>query len=377
MADYQQIVDRVRAFITAVDQTRTDAMAETASAYGALCDECNLRLRRCIDYLRRGLRSEAIHLAESEPPLLELVAALDLPEIEQWEQLCAAYELARPSRMMIDLAQELNEAYAQHQPFEHLLKRHRRLALARAPIGERLQLVRELSAADPENACWSQDQEALEVVRLAQLRQEVPAIIRARNADQVQQVANELLEQPWRVEIPADLTRAVEQIFRSTRAQKALHTLNQLSPQLQTAISEADYPTAKALVQQWKQIIRETELELPPAMADEYEAARAWTKAEEQNREQQRVYQEGIVALKLAIDTKAPEDVLRVHRRTVRDSGYEIPAELDREYRRAIAHFDRGRRMEKLIIAGVILLVLIVIVGLATMSLWSRGHGSR
>src|SRR5438105_1253518 len=104
MADYQQIVDRIRAVVNGADQTRSSGMSELASAFAGLCEDANARLRRCVDYLHRGLLSEAIDLAETYPALLDIIAVLDMSEMDQWEQLCASYDMARPMRMMIDLA---------------------------------------------------------------------------------------------------------------------------------------------------------------------------------------------------------------------------------------------------------------------------------
>ena len=46
-----------------------------------------------------------------------------------------------PPPLQLDRATQLNEAYAQDQPLEHLLSRHRLLALSRAPVlvGEKLE----------------------------------------------------------------------------------------------------------------------------------------------------------------------------------------------------------------------------------------------
>src|SRR4051812_2303438 len=125
MPEYQQVVDNIRAILGAVDQTRTDEMAALATAYASLCRETNDRLRRCVDYLHRGLQSEAIHLANTQPALLDMVAALDMPELPEWETLSSTYEMTRPPRLMLEAAAELNEAYALEQPLQSLLKRHR------------------------------------------------------------------------------------------------------------------------------------------------------------------------------------------------------------------------------------------------------------
>jgi ABC-type transporter Mla subunit MlaD len=80
MADTQRIVDDIRTFVHASDQTCNDSLRALAAAYAAACKEANDRLRRCDEFLRQGLRSEAIRFAEAEPNLLDqLVASFTSP----------------------------------------------------------------------------------------------------------------------------------------------------------------------------------------------------------------------------------------------------------------------------------------------------------
>src|SRR5580692_2555580 len=113
MANYHQIVDQLRAFVQSSDQTRNAFLESLASSYAEACVEVNQRLGRCHRLLQQGLRSEAIQLAESEPKLLDGIAALDFPERADWDELVQIYELAPAPKLSIEQAQFLNEAYAQ------------------------------------------------------------------------------------------------------------------------------------------------------------------------------------------------------------------------------------------------------------------------
>jgi len=77
MNDAQRIVDDLRSVVHASDQTYSDQLTQLAKSYVEACGEANKRLRRCDDFLRQGLRSEAIRYAEAEPSLLDQVAILD------------------------------------------------------------------------------------------------------------------------------------------------------------------------------------------------------------------------------------------------------------------------------------------------------------
>ncbi len=131
MADYHQIVEQIRAFLQSSDQTRNERLEGLASAYAEHCADANQRLGRCQRLLQQGLRSEAIQLAESEPRLLDAIVALDFPERPQWDDLVGIYDLAAAPRIMVEAGVGLNDAYAQEQPLQELLRNHRRLATQR------------------------------------------------------------------------------------------------------------------------------------------------------------------------------------------------------------------------------------------------------
>ena len=80
MSDHQRLVDDIRSFLHSSDQTLTDTVKELASSHVSACQEVNARLRRCADFLQQGLRSEAIHLAQADPVLLDDLAVLDFLE---------------------------------------------------------------------------------------------------------------------------------------------------------------------------------------------------------------------------------------------------------------------------------------------------------
>src|SRR5258708_33471989 len=128
MIDHHQLVDEIRSFLYSSDQTMTDSLKQLGAAYMTACQEVNARLRRCAEYLQQGLRSEAIHLAQTEPALLDELAVLDFPGRSDWDEICLTYGLPAPPQLNIEAAEALNEAYADALPLEGLLRQHRLLA---------------------------------------------------------------------------------------------------------------------------------------------------------------------------------------------------------------------------------------------------------
>ena len=53
------------------------ASAELAQQYAELCSQANKRLASCRNCFKQGMVSEALRIADTEPQLLDLCAALD------------------------------------------------------------------------------------------------------------------------------------------------------------------------------------------------------------------------------------------------------------------------------------------------------------
>ena len=138
----------------------------------------NQRLRQVGQLLKRGLRGEALQLTEEEPNLLDFVGMLDFPELPAWRELLKRWGMAPPPALLIDLAADINQAYADQQPLESLLKQHRLLALARAPLAARTRILRQIRQADAANMAWEEDLKILETARIRQLDQEIDTAYR-------------------------------------------------------------------------------------------------------------------------------------------------------------------------------------------------------
>ncbi len=184
MADHHQIVDQIRAFVQSSDQTRTSLLETLASSYAEACVDVNQRMGRCHRLLQQGLRSEAIQLAESEPKLLDSLAALDFPERADWDELLQMYQLAPAPKLTLDQAQFLNEAYAEEDPLQDLLRMHRRLALQRAPIKSRIAVMRKLAAQDTTNPIWNDDLRTFEKARFREVQAEAARLRKAETSQQ-------------------------------------------------------------------------------------------------------------------------------------------------------------------------------------------------
>lgn len=337
MSDYHDLLENIRSFTAAADQSRTDDLAGWAEEYARLAREANDRLRRCADCLQQGLRDEAIHLADAAPNLLDTVAALDFPELEDWKNICLQYGLREPPRLLIEIAGGLNEAYAEAQPLVGLMAHHRLMALARVPLPARLRVLRRIADMDKTSAFWDEDIRTFERARFDQIRTQVPQSLRAGDGAVLGQLLREIEGDPWRVKVAPDLARAVHDAARQTQANTALVALRQLLPRINDAYGAMAVEECRGLLNQWQTLIAGSGITLPTDLQELIDPVTQWMAEEYAKIEQQAAFTAACDELQQALDVDATPAVLERRYLAVVRIPLETPPQLEARYRQRIA----------------------------------------
>ena len=249
MADYRKIVDEIEAFLSSPDQTEDDVVKELASQYAELCKEVNRRLRSCGELLQQGLRSQAIELAEIEPDLLDLVSLIDFPDRFEWEEIAASYGWQRSYGLKTDVAEQLGAAYNDEDRLRPLMTKHRKLALERAPLNERIDVMRKIRELDNISPFWTDDIHEFERVRIKQLLDAARQAQQSSDYDLMEKVRREVETTPWEVQLSrrdkTEFSALVPLIIDEL-------TLPVLTSQLVKAFRDADIERARRLRDQWQ-----------------------------------------------------------------------------------------------------------------------------
>lgn len=377
MADHQHIVDQIRAFIAATDQTKTPELADLAAEYAALCNEANARLRRCTDYLHRGLRAEAIHLADEHPVLLEVVAVLDMPEAAEWANLCATYELVRPPLLLIEAAQEVNEAYALAQPEEALLDRLRRLALDRAPLADRIAVMREVAKGDTASTFWDEDIRTFETVRLKEIKSEATRAIDGKDAQLVARLLAEINAPDWRLQTPADLRTRLTRAESATRHEETARQIRAILPELDVAYGAMDHAAVTAALMKIRGLAAQTRLVLPPDVAAQVEPAEQWVAHQNAIIGAQQQFTDACEALSFAADQNAPAARLRALKADAEKLGGAVPEELAGRVQQTIARQVSQQKIKARMRIGAIAATVLVVGAVAAVVQRQMSRSSR
>lgn len=291
MADYHEIPEAIRSFLATAGHPWSEDLTDVARAYAGLCREANERLRRCADYLRRGMRSEAVHLAECQPKLLPMVDALRIPDFAAWAKACVAHGLAPPPELLADGLPQLEAAAEAEERLRPLAERYRVLSLARAPLRDRMEVLFPLHEKDPGNPVWVENLRTLGTARFKQLRAEAQAAYKSRDLPALEGMSAEIQAQAGHLDVPEDLRHGVERAVGLLRLDRAKDELRPLLVQLQAARKANDYESASAVLKQWQAIVESRRIALPAALQENIRPIIAWVADEERRRSQEQKMQ--------------------------------------------------------------------------------------
>jgi hypothetical protein len=287
MSDYQRIPGNIRSLLATKAQPWTDQTADLARQYAALCDETNQRLRRCADYLGHGMWSAAIHLADCQPNLLQAVTWLEFPERTAWADLCVAHGMPAPPVLEMERLAELKAAYDREKSLQPLLSRHRLLAIAKAPPSARLEVLRLLSAEDPNNPAWTIEILNLESARLDEISSEVAVAFRDRNDAAMRSLLDELTAPRWRHDVPATIKDGLQQAIGEQSAQSAQAELPTLAAEiLSTFQNDPSSAKLSGLIEKWMQLKSTPGIAAPAGVDAQIQAVLDWHAAENRRKQE-------------------------------------------------------------------------------------------
>ena len=346
MVDYQRVVDEIRSFLQSVDQTNSDHLRELAAEYAEACKEANRRLRRCDEFLQKGLRSEAIHLAQAEPVLLDMVATLDFPELATWREIALSYSLPAPPQLSLATAEALNEAYTVVQPLEHLLHKHRLLALARAPLVERMTVMRQIAALDAGNPVWTEDLRDFEKVRIRELEQEVESALHNQDGHALDRAFGEIRSSPWVSNPPVHLIQRVERLTQQAQQQRVRESMQLLEAEIHSAVAAYDVDRVRRLRDRWNEEALRGQLSLEDPIWNRVASAFDWLAEQEKRQAVERRHQSTLHKLATALnDSASPQELEKLYRSVVAHDGA-LPEPLEQHYHERLRHLKaaQGRR---------------------------------
>ena len=252
--------------------------------------------------LQKGLRTEAIELAEREPNLNEVIIALDFPELDAWNELLLKNDMQPISELPEGVAEELNDAYGVSTSLEKLMQQHRNAALARAPLSTRLRILRLLESRDSGNPAWAQDIRSFESARLADLRSEVDDAIKTADVNVLTQLERELNDPAWKTPVPPELKRRACDASAVLQKQNSLREMQAIAYQISDAFADFNLQQATPLYKRFNALNLIANLQSTDRIFDIAGPALDWVRDELRKAEQDLHFQNSVALIEAGID---------------------------------------------------------------------------
>jgi hypothetical protein len=149
LTDVERLVRRIGELLDG--RVPEDQARPMAQAYATLSERAAHRLRQCATMLDQGDEAQALQLADSPPPLLDLVTRLGFRRLSEWRDYCQKQELPCAENLDAKFIRQLNDAYGKGIAPEHQLYRRLREAVqSRDDLGmiDALRAIRRRNPAD-------------------------------------------------------------------------------------------------------------------------------------------------------------------------------------------------------------------------------------
>lgn len=353
---YTKLIREIRDAISN-RQLPTEFIVDLSAEYAEAVEAVNTRLNDIVKILSDGYRDEAIELAEQAPSLLDLVAQLDFPEREQWNEVLADSLLEQSPQIMLGAAEQLEQAYEERQAIAPLLEKHRLLAMAQAPLKSRIFILKKLAQKDPTNPIWIDDTRMLQKARLSQIKTEFQIAKKRKNTDQLNLLTQELAE-PWDVPIPKQLQVELQGTTKNLVRNDAKAQMQQIATRLNDCLSEFDRETAEGLRLKWNELNQIARLTPTDEVFQLGQEPLRWLDSVDEEDVLEESFQTAISQLEYALDAQLPIDQLDRKIYEVHKFERDIPATLTHRVNQYRSSLESGRRRKTWLMTGSALAVL-------------------
>lgn len=268
MARYDELILELTGITQRPVSGAVAQLAPLANEYAEFCQEANARLLDIKQLLAKGLRSVAVERAKTEPDLLEMVMTLDFYMLPRWNELCVQHNLTEAPMLLIEVATDLNEAYAAELPLAGLMREHRLLALARNPLFQRLIILRRIAALDSNNPAWIEDLKAYEQARVRELTEHLDQAYKEKNIAYLAEMHREVNHEGWSIMVPVELKQKAAKFHKTLRRENLIAQLSLLGEKTHASWMQNDLETMGQLLENASQIMAQINPPAPEELLD-------------------------------------------------------------------------------------------------------------
>lgn len=308
----QDIVSDIRSMLNRTQWSDNDAqqLADVAREYSVAVRDVLRRAKQCRTLLESGQKDQAISITKQGSDLRKQFEALDFAELGQWLDLVEQFSLETPPLMDQSVEALIMEIYSTKGSLDGLIHAYRELSLGRAPLSDRLRVLRSIAKADPASSEWQADIALFEKAHLSELTLLVRDAIREGDFKTLQRGISALQSDEWKSVSTKRLLVEVQQASESLRQQWATKQYALLAESIRDAHSAQDEASCRDGLKQCNGIEAVSQYASAGENAATFESARLWLSELERLREEDEMFSRACLELEQAIDDEVKAETL-------------------------------------------------------------------
>lgn len=358
MAMASLTIQKIKAAIESEVPVKGEGLESVAAEYAEMCRSANKRLNECQDYLKKGMPSEALHIAEQRPSLLDFCAELDFMGVERWNKICGQNNWEAAEQLDSAAVDRLNNAYAETFSIEPLLKEYRR-AVRKNDTKKCIRLLNKINEKDPDNENWVEDIAKFEQRRIGEIREEYIAAKESSDAEKLAELIVEL-EKEWKINEGKQLLSKIKESLANIYEKQDLEKGKEILGRLSAAYAAFDMQTAEKEINAYRRLREGGYFKPTEKMQMQFDEAFQWYEEERKKLEEEELYEQTLSELQSEVGKGAPEkldELLNILARQDRP----IPETLENRALTIIENHElmQKRRRNRFILVSAIALIII------------------
>jgi hypothetical protein len=279
MNEVHKLIRQIRDYLAG--STPAVAVEMLAADYSRACADAVARLDTCAAMLAKGSEYQALQLAETEPPLLDLLAALSFADARKWADACAKLGLPFAPPFDQRAVDALDALYRRGVSANHPLYRDYRAAVTARDDTRALGIIRSIARLNPADANAKTELTRLENKAFQALKTRLHASLETGDEPGTLATLDELERIPAARDLPgtADFERAVA-LRRTAHARVAAAEAAQAAGELAGLRESGDWRGAAAVTGRIASLAEEHGFVLTGESDHVVQSTRAWVDRE-------------------------------------------------------------------------------------------------
>jgi len=327
------------------------------------------KANRCLELLHEGSRQEAFKLACQDPDLRTLFACIDFDERLKWLKLCKDLGINCDNISTDNInacAGIIEKVYKNTDNLTELLRVHRRLALKRAPLGERLKVLRMIAQQDHMNGAWAEDVKVYEKEYLDELAKRSEQAVHQKDLHALEEISSQLHSTDWRVRLSEKFVKMVDQYVLDNRQRQANAQLEQIAEHIHKAHAAMDEQECQSHYDTWIQVLEKYGVEPSTELSEQIQPAIKWLTELREARNENDAFNEACLSLEQSLDEDCKVDVIEKQAAKILSFERGMPELLAARFTSKMQGLKlKRKRTFSIMITVVVGILLIITVGMA------------